>query len=171
MAPPGRSKDSAHSHITTWTVRTPDPQDPTKTKTSTMSQCDHCGLEKVFSNIGRWKNHLSGVDEYCVNNGGIGPCERVPEPIKQKFAREIKEKLDGQARMKEQLAARERMELAARGDAPAAGAAAGAFEPPKKKGALAAAFESKCAIDADEAVANLFFGCPTIPANVAGTRY
>ena len=70
MAAAGRAQELAHAFITITTEVYVNDEGERKSRKN--AKCDLCGDAKVFSNIGRWTNHFTGEDKYCLKNGGLG---------------------------------------------------------------------------------------------------
>ena len=87
MTSGGRALELAHSFITITSEVYVD--DDGERKSRRHAKCDLCGDTKVFSSIGRWTNHFTGEDKYCVKNGGLGACKSLPLETSEKFKKKV----------------------------------------------------------------------------------
>ena len=87
MAAAGRSQELAHAFITITTEVYVNDEGERKSRKN--AKCDLCGDTKVFSSIGRWTNHFTGEDKYCLRNGGLGACKSVPPETAEKFKKKV----------------------------------------------------------------------------------
>ena len=87
----GRPEDATHLHIKTWNEEF---EKDGVTKTRKIWECNYCGLKKVFSSIGRCCKHLTGSEDICKGNGGVGAYPRVPPHVKTQFLASVNAKLD-----------------------------------------------------------------------------
>ena len=152
----GRREDSLREFFDSWTEDIA--QDDGSTKSRIMWKCILCGLTKVFSNVTRIRNHLSGDAEQCKSNGGIGSCLSAPTALKQKFYRIAVSKAHDKTAAAVSATARAAIEARAAAAAATADAADGGGKRPRVSlGAIEKAFQKSTADKVDDACAALFF--------------